>query len=127
MGRGWVALFKVPQQVLGGPGTHMPITEAVTTLCLEVVTFGPPRDNNIQGLRAQIPMDDTQALSPTHCTALGKVILGAYGQTNARTWGIVAFGPDTSGLRRLVWGSKCPVVSLMCWTHYGGFPLYDMA
>lgn len=80
----------------------MPVAEAVTPLCLEAVTFGPPWDNNAQGLRAQIPMDDTQAPSSSHCTALDKVSLGTYGQTNARTWGIVAFEPDSSGLRELV-------------------------
>lgn len=63
----------------------MPIAEAVTPLCLKAVTFGPPWDNNTQGLRAQNPMDDTHALSPIHCIVLGKVSLRAYGQTNART------------------------------------------
>lgn len=54
---------------------HIPSTaEAVIPLCLEESIFTPPWDNKTRGLRAQLPVADIQALSPTHCIPWGHVV-----------------------------------------------------
>lgn len=52
--------------------------EAVIPLCFEESIFSPPWDNETRGLRAQLPVADIQALSPTHCISLGKVSPGGH-------------------------------------------------
>lgn len=108
MGRGWVALFKVPQQVLDGPGIHISTAEAVMPLCFGASTFGPPWDNNTHGLRAYIPMAGIQALSPTHCISLGRVSPGGIWSGQCQDLGHWCLWASYLWPQRPPWGLQMP-------------------